>query len=227
MSRKPWTEVEIELLRRNYADSLTTDIAAALGRSVLLVYSKANKLGLRKSAQFNASSQSGRLLKGGTLGQANQFKPGLVPWNKGKHYPASGRAVTTQFKPGQKPHTWVPIGSYRIADGILQRKCTDTGYSPSDFVSVHRLVWEAANGPVPAGHVAAFKPGRKTTELERITLDAVELLSRAQVMARNSVHRLPKQLVSLVQLRGVLNRRINRLAKAKPNTTTTPGSKPE
>ena len=78
---------------------------------------------------------------------------------------------------------------------------------------MHRLVWMAANGPLPAGHIVVFKPGRRTTELEAITLDAVELISRAENMRRNSVHQLPPELARLVQLRGVLIKTINRKAK--------------
>ncbi|EMM6737362.1 HNH endonuclease, partial [Pseudomonas aeruginosa] len=40
----------------------------------------------------------------------------------------------TRFKKGQKPHTWLPVGSTRIsADGYLQRKISDTGYPPRDW----------------------------------------------------------------------------------------------
>lgn len=213
--RRPWTAEEVALLRARYADHRSADIAAQIGRPVLHIYSKANKLGLRKSEAFFARDVSGRMLKGGALSVATQFKPGLVPWNKGKHYQALGRSIATQFKPGQMPHTWKPIGSLRVnADGYLQRKCSDTGYPPRDWVSLHRAVWEAEHGPVPPGCVVVFKPGRKTTDEAAITTDAVECITRSQLMARNTVHaRLPKPLAKLVQLRGALQRQINRKAR--------------
>ena len=122
------------------------------------VDSKANKLGLRKSAAFFARDLGGRMLKGGRMSVATQFQPGATPWNKGQHYQALGRSIDTQFKPGARPHTWRPVGSLRVnADGYLQRKLTDTRYPPRDWVAVHRTVWEAAHGPVPGQHVVVFK----------------------------------------------------------------------
>jgi hypothetical protein len=213
--RRPWAPDEVALLCARYAEHRTADIAAQLGRPLKHVYSKATRLGLRKSAAFLQRDVSGRMLKGGALSVATQFKPGSVPWNKGKHYEALGRSIDTQFKPGGTPHTWKPIGSLRInADGYLQRKCSDTRYPPRDWVSIHRSVWEAANGPVPHGCVVVFVPGRKTTDEAAITPDAVECITRRQLMARNTLHALlPKPLAKLVQLRGALARQINRKAK--------------
>ena len=212
--RRPWTEVELEMLRRYYADSLTADLAQALDRPITQVYSRAVKLGLRKSEAFQASDKSGRLLKGGKLSVQTQFKPGITPWNKGSHYVAGGRSAETRFKPGVRPHTWKPVGSYRInADRYLEQKISDTGYPPRDWRGVHRLVWEAANGPTPEGMVVVFKPGRYTTDPALVTLDAVECITRRELMARNTVHNLPKPLAELVQLRGVINRQINKRAK--------------
>lgn len=214
--RRPWTEVELEMLRRYYADSLTADLAQVLDRPITQVYSRAVKLGLRKSEAFQASDKSGRLLKGGKLSVQTQFKPGLVPWNKGTKGIAGVQEAcrATQFKPGVRPHTWKPVGSYRVnADGYLDQKVSDTGYGPRDWRGVHRLVWEAANGPTPEGMVVVFKPGRHTTDPTLVTLDAVECITRRELMARNTVHNLPKPLAELVQLRGVINRQINRRAK--------------
>lgn len=212
--RRPWTEVELELLRRNYADSLSADLAQALDRPITQVYSCANRLGLAKSDAFKATDKSGRILKGGKLSVVTQFKPGIVPWNKGSNYVAGGRSAETRFQPGVRPHTWKPVGSYRInADGYLDQKVSDTRYAPRDWRGVHRLVWEAANGPTPVGMVVVFRPGRRTTDPELITLDAVECITRRELMARNTVHNLPKPLAELVQLRGAINRQINRRAK--------------
>jgi len=217
--RRPWTEVELELLRRNYADSLAADLAVALDRPISHVYAKANHMGLLKSEAFAASDKSGRIFKGGTIGKACQFKPGLVPWNKGTHYVAGGRSAQTRFQPGSRPHTWAPVGSHRInADGYLDRKVSDTGYPPRDWVGVHRLVWIEANGPIPAGHVVVFRHGRRSTDAAAITLDAVDLLSRRELMQRNTYHRYGPDIAKAIQLRGAISRQINRKAKEAETT---------
>ena len=63
-------------------------------------------------------------------------------------------------------------------------------------------------------------PGRKTTDPALITLDALELVTRAELMARNTVQNLPKPLAQLVQLRGALKRQITRRARATEEQTT-------
>jgi hypothetical protein len=220
MIRKPWTAADIALLRYGYADSRTDDLARVLGRSYSTVSQKAAKLGLRKSAAYLASPDAHRL--DGLKGINTRIKPGATPWNKGMPgstgtHPAS-RA--TQFKKGRPAHeasNYVPIGSLRIcADGYLERKLTDNpSIKPARrWVAVHRLVWEEAHGPVPAGHIVVFRPGKKTTDLEKVTLDALELITRAENMRRNGVHsKYPPEVARLVQLRGALTRQINRKAK--------------
>ena len=216
--RKPWSLMELTLLRANYADSHTSDIGQALGRNVGAVHRKANKLGLRKSREQIAAMARAAILNPDHAGRARCFKKGGVPANKGlKHRPgwAPGNMASTQFKPGNAPPTTLPLGSYRVnPDGYVEVKLTELpGPYTMRWKPVHRLVWEAANGPIPKGHVVAFKPGRVSTDPAAITLDAIELLTFAQNLARNSIHNLPKPLVAVIRLRGVLNRQINHRSK--------------
>lgn len=120
--------------------------------------------------------------------------------------------IETRFKPGQSPHNTHAIGSYRITkDGTLQRKISNaSGNNSKRWRGVHELVWSEENGTVPAGHIIVFKHGRRTNKIEEITIDRVECISLAENMRRNSVHNLPKELAELVQLRGALNRQINK-----------------
>lgn len=203
----------MQMVREFYPIMPTEALAKVIRRPVNSVYMQAARLGLRKTPEYLAGPFACRLRRGDNVGAAFRFKPGHVPPNKGvKGWDSGGRSVLTRFKPGQRPHTWKPVGSYRVnADGYLDRKVTDTGYPPRDWVAVHRLVWIEAHGPIPAGHAIAFKPGRRSTERERITIDALELVSRANLMRRNSVHTvMPPELARVVLLRGALIRKINR-----------------
>lgn len=167
---------------------------------------------MSKSAAFLASAASGRLTPNDSRGLSGRFQPGQKTWNKGAHFVAGGRSNLTRFKKGGRPHTWRPLGTERITDdGTLQRKVSDTGYPPRDWKAVHALVWEAANGPIPRGHIVIFKAGRRTTEPDKITLEALELVSRPELMRRNSYHnRYPKEIGLAIQLRGTLMRLINK-----------------
>ncbi|MCY1215356.1 hypothetical protein D9M68_540840 [compost metagenome] len=216
--KRPWLDHEIEAVRQLYPNSKASDIAAALGRTVGSVYRLADKLGVRKSAQFYASPASGRL--DGTTGQSGRFLAGQTSWNAGlKGWQAGGRSGETQFKKGRpavEAHNYQPIGTERInRDGYLERKVTD---DPSivpvrRWVPVHRLVWEATHGPIPPGHAVAFLPGRRTTDAALITGDALELVSRAELARRNHPKNKSPELARLVQLKGAITRQVNRIAR--------------
>lgn len=218
--RKVWNDAELRSLQRLYPDHTAADIAERLGVSLAIIYAKAQSLGLKKSAAFKRSPASGRLQPGSTTGAATRFKPGQTPANKGVRRPpgwAPGRMAETQFKKGraaQDAHNYLPIGSERLSkDGYLERKVTDNpALVPARrWEFVHRLLWTAAHGPIPADHMVEFRDGDKT----HIALDNLELVSRTEHMRRNTVHNMPPELVQVVQLKGALSRRIHRLEKQR------------
>lgn len=222
MKRRYWTPEQIALLAERYPHERAADVARALGRDVRSVYQKASELGLRKSEAFWRSDLSGRVQLGrqDERLRATQFRPGQAPWNKGKHFSAGGRSAQTRFQPGNRPHTWQPVGSYRLDKyGRLQRKVTDTGCPPRDWQPVHRLVWIAAHGPVPVGHVIAFKAGQGTAVLDDITLDRLECISRAELARRNHPRTRSPELARLVQLKAAITRQVNRIQKEKDHAT--------
>lgn len=217
MARRLWTDDEVKTLQLCYATVPSRNIAAVLGRPVHQVHAKALKLGLAKSHACLAEMQRQAIRQPDHPGRRTLFTKGQRPWNTGTKGLAgqSDGCRATQFKPGSKPHTTMPVGAYRLdPDGYLQVKYSDTPGSPSRrWMGVHRWVWEQAHGPTPAGHVVVFKAGRFTTVLQLITLDAVELITRRELMARNTVHQMPPELVELTRLRATLTRAINNRLK--------------
>lgn len=204
-----WSADDLVTLKRDYADKKTADLAKALGKSLQGTYAKANALGLKKSDDYLASPDACRLRRGDNVGAEFRFKPGQPSWNDGKKIGTRGRSAETQFNPGQRPANWKPLGSERLMDGYLQRKMTETGYPPTDWVPVHILLWQEHNGPVPDKHCVIFKDGNKAN----IVIENLECISRSDLMKRNSLHNMPPQLTELVQLRGVLTRQINKRSK--------------
>lgn len=221
MTRRPWNDLEVALLRESYPDYMTESIAMVLGRSVGQVYRKAAALGLKKSAEHLASDAACRLRRGDEVGKAYRFKPGHEPANKGvKGWQAGGRSRETQFKKGAMSgaaqHNYVPIGTLRVTKyGALERKVTDDPslYPARRWRPVAHLVWEAANGPIPAGHIVRFLSGMHTTVEAEITVDRLECITLAENMRRNTLHRYPKEIGDAVRARAVLNRRINHAQK--------------
>lgn len=208
--RRYWTAAEVAYLREHYPHRVTWVIALELGRTEDQCWRKANSLGIKKTAEFLASDWANGMPHLSEASRRCRFRPGNRPHNKGKKgWQPAGRSAETQFKPGHKPvNTWRPVGTRRITkDGILQEKISDTGYTPRDWKSVHSLVWQHHHGrQVPRGHVVVFRDG------DRGNLDPanLELVTRAELMRRNSIHNLPPELVDTYRVLARLHKAIKK-----------------
>lgn len=194
---KSWSQRDLDDLARLYPHNELRVLMKALGRSKGAITATAHKLGLKKSPGYTSPKRG-------------NFKKGMTPWNKGKPFSPPG-SEKGRFKIGNRPHTWQPIGTERTTkDGYLQRKVTDTGYPPRDWVAVSHLEWSKYHGkPVPNGHAVIFRDGNT----RNFSADNLELISRADLMRRNSYLSMPQPLPEIVQLRGALTRKINRRSK--------------
>jgi hypothetical protein len=109
-------------------------------------------------------------------GRDCRFKPGQTPHNKGVkglHY-----SRETEFRPGHKPATTRPAGSERVtADGYVEVKVKNR----KKWKMKHVLLWEAAHGRVPRGHVVIFADGDRT----RITPENLLTVSRRELAVMN------------------------------------------
>jgi hypothetical protein len=202
-----WAQAELEQLRHLYANTDNKLLAKQFQCSPICLQHIAHRLGLHKSHELLSVLSKEKLIK---FGSQHTFQPGHVPYNKGIRHPgyAVGHMAETQFKKGQCSPNWLPIGSIRYSkDGYQERKAYDTGYPPHNWVGEHILLWEKHHGPVPPSHAVCFKDGNKTN----ITIDNLELVSRADLMRRNAIHNLPKELVDVIMLNGALKRRVREL----------------
>lgn len=203
------------MLAELYPNTPTAELAQVIGRTVRQIYGMAKRLGIGKSAEYLASPAASRLRRGDEIGKAYRFPRGHIPANKGKKgMPSVGRMAETQFKKGLHPRSWKPIGSDRLSkEGYVQVKMIDTGYPPRDWVCLHQLVWELHYGAVPEGYRVTFKDRNKT----HIAIENLELKSLREMMLRNTIHNLPKEIVEVMQLRGALNRKINHRTRKEAN----------
>lgn len=211
--KRLWDPEDDVELRRLFPDAPTIQLVPVFRRTLQAIRARAGTLGLHKSAAFMASPHAYRFRRGQGGGEACRFAKGHVPANKGTRRPGwhRGRMKETQFKKGQlngvAAHRFMPIGSFRIADGYLYRKISAVpGPWTVNWKMEHVLVWARAHGPVPSGHALAFRNRDRTD----VRLENLELLTRRELMARNTVHNLPKPLAQTVQLLGQLNRQIRR-----------------
>lgn len=216
--RIPWGPEEDAIIRALFPINATRDVARLIDRTASGVSQRARRLGVRKDAHYLATEA--HRFNGHEPGSIkHRFRKGGVPANKGLRRPgwAPGRMRETQFKKGRPAHearNYVPIGTEKVDPKrkALMRKVTDdpTIFPVNRWRPVHTMVWEAAHGPVPDGHIVVFRPGTKTFVAAEITLDKLELVSFSENMRRNSIHNLPESIKSTVRALGYLRRRINR-----------------
>lgn len=208
MGSPHWTTTELQSLASLYPDTSNAVLSRVFNRPARAIGLKARSMGLKKSAKFMAY-ESGRI------------RPGQTPWNKGVKGSTGTQAgcLATQFRPGRDPseaRNYRPIGSLRITkDGYLEQKTTDdqSVYPARRWVAMHRIVWERENGQVPPGHIVVFRQGMLTTDTDLITVDRLECITRAENMRRNTCHRYGKEVAQLIQLRGVITRKIREKEK--------------
>ena len=206
MNRHIWTDEEVDALRILYPVTRTQDIANQLNIPLSKVYHKAKYLGLQKSEAYMRAELNRQAERLKTVGNPARFKKGHASWNKGKKGLSFG-GKETQFKPGHIPHTIKPIGAERISpDGYLERKVTNEGPARSHYKFVHRIIWEAANGPVPRTHYVTFKNGNRLD----VRLENLELISMADHAKRISIMRYPEEVREIMRLKGRLTKAIKK-----------------
>lgn len=204
MNGRLWTQVQLEMLRAFYPDNTMETMKALTGRNESSIYNKVHSLGLAKSQAYLASPAACRLRRGDEIGKEYRFKSGQEVWNKGlKGWSAAGTEAT-RFKKGTKPPNHRPVGYVRLTvDGYYEMKMAE---GMQQFKLLHRVIWERCNGVIPKGQICIFLDGN-TKNLEVTNL---ALMTKVQNMKRNSLHSYPKELAEIIQLRGALNRQLNK-----------------
>jgi hypothetical protein len=207
-ARLPWSSYEDKVLHEGYAKGRSAEIAKITGRSLSAVYQRAARRGLKVDEDVISSYARDKLVK---HGKATAFKPGNKPHNAGiKGWDAGGRSSKTRFTKGNRPPQWKPVGSLsRDRDGYTMIKVSDAGKRRERWRLVHVFIWETENGPVPSGHVVAFRDGNK----DNLDIDNLEVVTKAEMMNRNSLHRLPEDLKTMIRACTSLRRAISRARK--------------
>ena len=153
-----FTEEELEIIRKLYADTPNKVIATMMPHSFTSISKKAYMMGLKKTKEH--ISKNGRAiataqweeLKENGLELKSNFKKGHVPWCKGQKLSTEHISkLTGVFKKGQTPHNTLPIGSIRNINNYNEIK-----YANHKWISLARYNWEQVHGPVP-GDMCVFK----------------------------------------------------------------------
>lgn len=134
------------------------------------------------------------------------FKPGQPSWNHGKAGKGICKPNSGSFKKGTLPHNAKPIGSERVCakSGFILIKVKLGKHS---YRHKHRVIWEAANGPVPKGMVITFIDGNPLN----CALENLEMISARENLTRNrlKLHQQPEQIKPSLKLIAKLDAKIS------------------
>lgn len=198
-----WTDAEVATLRERYPTTLTTTLSREMGIPINAIHSCAAKHGIKKTHEYKAEQA-----RQASHGIGSRFQPGTTPWNKGlKGWKAGGRSAETRFKKGMPARNHRPVGSTRVTvDGYIEIKIAE----PRTWAQLHREVWKQHHGSYPPPDQAVtFRDGDKSN----CDIGNLELISRAKLMLRNSVHNYGAEIAQVIQLRGAIARQINKHAR--------------
>lgn len=209
---KLFTEEEIEYIKEHYPNESTAIIAKHLNTNVNSIYNKAYRLNIKKSDEYLKNESSCRFQKGCSIGKKTQFKKGHIPLNKGKKMSKDVyyKCKNTMFKKGHEPHNTKYDGCLSI------RKSRDVPYiyiriKKGKWKLFHRFLWEKENGKIPKCQNVVFKDSNQSN----VVLSNLEIISDEELLKRNSLHRYPKEISHLIQIKSALQRQINKINKNK------------
>jgi hypothetical protein len=195
-----WKPHEIELLKQHYSDKAIKELCEILKRSERSIYSQANLLGLKKSDEHIKKLLELEAERLRSFGNKSRFQKGNKPWNKDvKGYMG---ANVTSFKKGNKPHNTRKVGDTRIdEDGFLLVKIAD-----KQWIRKEILIWESVHGKVPQGYVVRVK----NPALNKYDINNLMLISFAENMRLNTIHRYPEDLKKTIKALSKLNKTIKK-----------------
>lgn len=158
-----YTAEQSAFIRDNVSALLTPELTDAFNA----------KFGTDLSSQKIRAYKKNHALVSGIV---TRFGKGHVPQNKGKK--GMGGWEPTQFKKGDRPTNYKPVGTERIDSyGYVGVKVADSNV----WRFKHRLIWEECHGPVPKGHVIIFADSDKLN----VTIENLLLVSRKQLAIIN------------------------------------------
>ena len=205
---------EVQEIIAAYPNTKASVLADKHDVPVHKIYATAKRYGIKKSPEFLASPDSGRIVKGQSLSPETRFKKGMVSPRKGKKMEfnskeAAEKSKASRWKKGHKPPNAATNGEIRWREGL--------GYhfiriAENHWVLYNRWLWEKHYGKIPEDFNVVFKDGNA----KNCALENLECISNAELVLRNNIHdRYPPELVQIMLMKGKLKKEINKLEKNK------------
>ena len=199
-----------QLIRILYPTVPSRALCDYLGYTTSQLYNKVFALGVKKNPRIKYL-QNRRLALSGTK---SRWQPGHIPYNKGKKMSSEvyAKVQGTMYKPGNKPFNTREPNATSIRYDKTGRPYSYTKVKDSQWVLTHRLLWQSIHGEIPKGHVVRFKDGNNLN----IHITNLECIPMKENAVRNSIHRFPGEMQTVIRLKSKLNKQIKNHGK-KPN----------
>ena len=199
-----------QLIRVLYPTVPSRALCDYLGCTTSQLYNRVFHMGIKKNPRIKYLQNRALRLNGG---MKSRFKPGHQPSNKGK--PMSSevyeKVKATMYKPGNKPFNTRELNATSIRWDKTGRPYSYTKVKDSLWVLTHRLIWESIYGPIPKGHVVRFKDGNNLN----LQIENLECIPMQENAIRNSIHRFPGELQTVMRLKSKLNKQIKNHGKKR------------
>ena len=188
--RYVWTDEKLEKLKALYPTTTNEELAVIFETSYQSITSAAFNYNLQKTQEHINKHRKG------------QFDGSKPVWNKGMKgllIPGSEKGF---FKKGSLPHNTRHDGatSVRISKEGLPYRFVRVSQRNWQHESV--LIWQKSNGNVPKNMVVRHKNGNTLDN----SLENLELITKAEHMARNSIHQYPNELKQTIMTLSKLNK---------------------
>jgi hypothetical protein len=202
-NQKDMTPKQRQYLIDAFPNTDTKIIAEKLKLTREQVYNKAYWLGLKKDKEYMEKLIAREAAKLRILGENCRFQKGHTPANKGQKMSTDlyEKVKPTMFKKGHTPHNAKYDGHERITkDGYIEIRIR-----LGKYILKHRHLWEQHNGKIPKGMIIVFKDKNKLN----CTIENLEIITKAENMRRNTVHRYPEEIKNTIKILTKLKKKIN------------------
>jgi hypothetical protein len=211
---KRFTPEEDQYISNNYLTLNLQEMADHLNRALGSVFGRMERIGLVVPAEIKLERLQQSFKRLEESGKISRFPKGHVPANKGQKMSPEmyEKCKGTMFKPGQIPATCVHFGKPYLHQRIREDGNVERLWFIQESTnkrSAYLAYLCRKNGIDLTGKKPILKDGFDHSRAP--TFEDIMIVTNAENMRRNSLHRYPPEVVKLCQLKGALQHQINKI----------------
>ena len=188
--KRIWTDEKLEKLKALFPVTTNAELAIIFGTTNKAVQQAGHNYKLYKTEEHIAAHRKG------------QFDGSRPVWNKGMKgllIPGSEKGF---FKKGNLPHNTKQDGAISIRNDQSGRPYRFVRVKIGVWVHESVVIYEAAHGKIPKNMVVRHINGDTLDN----SIENLELITKTENMARNTIHQYPEELQSTIRALGKLNK---------------------